>query len=177
MAAQNRHLRGDREEVLAPVHGNVVVEAGDLMFLNTVNGLVGAETVGGGIAADNYAYPFNKAVNAATALTGIQYAIYTNFLGVAMESSPSGTTENISVATNGVFRYPIYRNGAVTIGSLISAVSNQASNVGVSSQTVYIAATAPGTTAYLGYIVKTESGASFVDFQIRTAFGSSGLAT
>jgi len=177
MAAHNRHLRGNREEVLVDVHGSTVVEAGDLMFRNAVDGSVGSGTVGDGIAADNYAYPFNKAINAASALTGIQYCIYTNFLGVAMESSKSGVTEKISVAKAGVFRYPLSRIGAVTVGSLISAVSSPSSATGVSNQAVFMSATYPGSTAYLGYIVKTESGASFVDFQIRTAFSSGGLAT
>jgi len=172
MAAQNRHLRGEREEVLSPVHGNVVVEAGDLMFLDNSDGVRGAST-----SADNYAYPFSSAVNAASKETGIINALYTQFLGVAMESSPSGTTENISVATNGVFRYPLYRNAGTTIGATVSSVSMFTSGTGVSDQTVFLGTSAPGSTALLGYIVKTESGASFVDFQIRTAFGSSGLAT
>jgi hypothetical protein len=177
MAAQNRHLRGAREEVLADIHGNTVVEAGDFMFRNAVAGSVGSGTVGDGIAADNYAFPFNKAINAASVLTGIQYCIYSNFLGVAMESSKSGVTEKISIAKAGVFRYPLYGKSAVTVGALVSAVSAYDSAQGVSAQCVHQAATAPGSTAYLGYIVKTESGASFVDFQIRTAFGSAGLAT
>lgn len=94
-----------------------------------------------------------------------------------MESSPSGVTENISVAKAGVFRYPLYRNGAVTVGALISAVSTLTAGTGVSKQAVFMSSTAPGSTAYLGYVVKTESGASFVDFQIRTAGGPNGLAT
>jgi len=172
MTAQNRHLRGDMEEVLASVHGSTVVEAGDLMFQDKTSGVRGASE-----DADNYAYPFSYAANSATPGTGIQYGLYQNFLGVAMESSQSGVTEKISIAKAGVFRYPLYRNGAVTVGALISAVSTLTAGTGVSNQAVFMSATAPGSTAYLGYVVKTESGASFVDFQIRTASGPNGLAS
>ena len=172
MAEHNRHLRGDREEVLVDVKGSTVVEAGDLMFADRTAGVRGV-----GEDADYYAYPISYAANTGTPGTGIQYGIYTNFLGVAMESSPSGVTEKISVARAGAYRYPLYRNGAVTVGALVSAVSTFTSGTGVSDQVVFMSNSAPGSTAYLGYIVKTESGASFVDFEIRTAFGPGGLAS
>lgn len=172
MAGYNRHLRGDSNEMLVKIHGNIVVNAGDLMFLDRTNGGRGA-----GEAADYYAYPFNYALNATTIAMGIASILYNHFAGVAMDGSESGTTEDISVATNGVFRYPVYREGAVTIGALVSAVSSFTSGTGVSPQTVYMANSAPGSTAYLGYCVKTQSGASYVDFQIRTAYGAGGLAT
>jgi len=179
MTAHNRHLRGKTNQILADVHGSTVVEAGDLMFRNSIAGLVGDGTAGNAIAADNYAYPFNLARNSASEVCTIVAGIHTNFLGVAMESSISGVTEKISIATAGVFRYPLYRNSAVTVGYKVSAVSTFASaaDQGVSKQTVYHIATTPGSTAYLGYIVKTESGASYVDFQIRTAYGSGALVT
>ena len=170
MTEHNRYLRGDMNEILAPVHGNTIVEAGDFMFRNDVGGSIGA-----GVSADEYAYPFNLAKNSASPLTGIAYAIYTNFLGVATESSPSGVTEDIVIATGGIFRYPNYSLSAVTIGALVSSVSTPASNLGVSAQAVAIAGVARATTAYLGYIVKTESGASFVDLEIRTIYN--GLAS
>jgi len=158
--------------MLVKIHGNITVNAGDLMFLDRTNGGRGA-----GVAADYYGYPFNYALNATTITMGIASILYNHFAGVAMDGSISGTTEDISVATNGVFRYPVYRDGAVTIGALVSAVSSLTSGTGVSPQTVFMSATAPGSTAYLGYCVKTQSGASYVDFQIRTAYGAGGLAT
>lgn len=172
MAGQNRWIRGEREEYLADVHGNVTVEAGDFMFIDKDDGARGAS-----VTADNYAYPFNKAANGASLATGIIAALYTQFAGVAMEGSPSGTTNKISIGTAGIYRYPLYRNGAVTVGATVSSVSVFTSGTGVSNQTVFQSTSAPGCTALLGYIVKTESGASFVDFQIRTAYGSGGLAT
>jgi len=172
MAGYNRHLRGDSDEMLVKIHGNITVAAGDLMFIDATPGLRGA-----GIAKDYYGYPFSSAANAASDLTSLHYGLANFFAGVAMDGSISGTTEDISVATNGVHRYPLYRIGAVTMGALISAVSTFTSGTGVSSQAVFMSATAPGSTAYLGYCVKTESGASYVDFQIRTAYGAGGLAT
>jgi len=177
MASQNRHLKEDINSIIAPVHSYHTVEAGDFMVLNNVGGLGGV-----GVAADNYAWPFDYClIAAASAHTGSAHAIYTSFLGVAMEASPSGVTENITIATTGVFRYPVHSSltgGAVTIGSTVHAVSNSLA-AGVSPQTISHGSSVAGiisSTAILGFIVKTESGASFVDFRIHTAFGPSGLA-
>ena len=169
MSGKNRHLRGDINAIIAPVHSYHEVEAGDLMVLNAVAGMCGT-----GGTADNYAFPFDEvktaAASGAVASAGF---IYTYFLGVAMEDSPSGVTENITIAQSGVFRYPMhsaYIGSAVTIGALVSAVSNTLA-AGVSEQVVCTNATSPvSSTAYLGYIVKTESGASFVDFELRTPY-------
>jgi len=175
MAGQNRYLRDGTNTILAPVHGNVEINSGDLVFINSLNGLVGGEVIGNAIAADQYVYPFNKAVNAGSPAAGVQFGVYTYFAGVAMESSPAGVTENITVAVDGVFRYPLYALSAVTVGSLITSVSPYVSTLGVSPQAVSIIGYGLATTAYLGYVVKTESGASFVDFEIRTIYNK--LAT
>lgn len=172
MSAHNRHLRGDTNDVLVDVHGNVEVEAGDFMFRDGTGGGRGL-----GISADNYAYPFSSVGNTASDETEILNVLYANFLGVAMESSPSGTTEKITIAEDGVFRYPLYRISAVTIGALVTSVSTATSTSDTSAQAVCIIGETLATTAYLGYVVKTESGASFVDFRVRTAFGSGGSAT
>jgi len=166
MTAHNRYLRGDLETILADVHSYTVVEAGDFMFLADTDG-----DLGSGLSADNYAYPFDRA-RAVTAGTAINLTLSDGFLGVAMESSPSGVTEKITIATKGIFRYPMYKIFGVTVGQAISAPTPAAGPAsGVSNQGVYNSASAPGSTAYLGYCVKTESGASFVDFQIRTLTG------
>ncbi len=172
MGAFNRHIRGETEDVLGKVHGNVVVEAGDFMFKDDTTGVRGT---GAGGAANYYAYPFNLATNAASLGTGVYGNMITSFLGVAMESSPSGVTESITIATDGVFSYPMVHTSATTIGALISTVSGTLSAVGVSSQAVANLGDGQATTAYLGYTVKTQSATSYVDFQIRTAYNT-GLA-
>lgn len=164
-AAYNRHLRGKTNDIQVPVKGNIEVLPGDFMFKFANGGAIGAA-----VDADNYAYPFNLAVNSASAGTQIAYAIYQNFLGVAMTGSELGVTGKVVVATSGIFRYPIYSLTGVTIGSLVSSVSPQASDVGVSRQAVAIYGSGKATTAYLGHIAKTESGASFVDFEISTIY-------
>ena len=177
MAGRNRHLKGDINPIIAPVHSYHTVEAGDFMVLSAVNRMIEDE-----ISADNYAAPFSAVKPDAThPVATLTNFLWTYFLGVAMEDSPAGVTENITIATTGVFRYPIHpivAPGAVTIGSKVSAVSSTLTGNGVSAQTVIHGTDAARMcTAYLGYIVKTESGASFVDFALRTAYGPGGLAS
>lgn len=161
MAGRNRHLRGDTKEILAPVRGNITIDPGDLMYMNT--------------SVNNNAYPFGECKDPTTA-TEVALTILVNFLGVAMDGSLAGVTEKISIATDGVFRFPLVggRLSGVTLGSKVSAVSPSQAGAGVSSAWVVNHSVATGagiqhgTTAYLGYCVKTESGASYVDFQIKT---------
>jgi len=178
MSKNNRFLKGDTHSIIAPVHSYHDVEAGDLMLLNNTNGYEGVNTT-----ADNYAFPFDYCKFASASMgTGMAEAVHSAFLGVAMESSPSGVTENITIATAGIFRYPVHTarvGGAVTIGSTVHAVSNSL-DAGVSPQSVSFGSSSADTissTAILGFIVKTDSGVSFVDIQIRTAFGPSGKIT
>ncbi len=163
MAGYNRHLREDSEVIGARVRGNVVVENGDLMYWNP---------------NDYYAEPFKKIVSATRGDT-ISGIITLGFLGVAVEGSPSGSTETIGIAQAGVMRFPLAHPGGTTVGSKVSAVSPAiGGSAGVSDQHVSInAVTSTGTTGYLGYIVKTESGASYVDFQMRSLFGPGGIVT
>ncbi len=164
MAGYNRHLRGDTNVMNVRVKGDVAVESGDLMFLNN----------------DNYAAPFTYIAGTASskvATTGGY--VKEKFMGVAVEGSPSGSTEWIGIAQSGVMRFPLVSAGAVTVGAKVSAVSQHPAAAGVSDQYVTnsIAGAIHGTTGYLGYIIKTESGASYVDFQMRTAFGPGGIVT
>jgi len=171
MAGQNRHLRGDMNEILVDVRGNVVVESGDFMVHNDTAGMISNNgTVADGIPADAYAYPFNDVENGSSSQGTLNALCYVNFIGVAMDGSPSGVTEKITVATAGVFRYPMVGgSGGVTVGSLVSATS-PATGTPASVQMVARINTTPGTTAYLGRIVKTESGATYVDFEIGTIY-------
>jgi len=175
MSGKNRHLKGDINPIIVPVHSYHEVEAGDFMCLDAENGVVGA-----GLDATNYGIPFDETKMANASATNTQRVRYTYFLGVAMEDSPSGVTENITIAQSGMFRYPLHSSfigAGVTVGSLISAVSDTVA-AGASPQHVCIgAASAIASTAYLGYIIKAESGASFVDFQLRTAYGPGGSAS
>lgn len=171
MAAQNRLLRGNTSSIIGQVRGNVAVEAGDFMVHNDTAGMISAGgTVADGLAADAYVYPFDMVENGSSSQATVLTLVYTNFIGVAMESSPSGVTEPITIATDGVFQYPMVGGlGGVTVGALVSATS-PATDSPPSVQMVARSTDAPGCTSYLGRIVKTESGASFVQFQIGTVY-------
>jgi len=169
MSANNRHLRGNTKQVQGTVAGAISVEPGDLVGVNNTDGYYG-NTVTTLNQANNYLYPILWA-RAVTTLTSFGKAIASTFVGVAMTGSAAGTTNEITVATDGIFRYPlVLAPSAVTIGSKISAVSGTqasgSSNQAVAANDDNDAAGSNGCTAYLGYIVKTESGASFVDFQL-----------
>lgn len=156
MAGHNRHIQGDTKPIFVQSPGAVTVEAGDFMYEEENQ--------------SNQAYPFVYNVGA-TAGTANEEHIHTNFLGVAMEGKESGVTEKVTIATDGVFRYPLAgKNSAVTVGARVSAVSHAGNAAGVSNQAVAntVVAGTWGTTAILGIIQKTESGASFVDIRIHT---------
>ena len=161
MAGNNRYLRGNKMEIIVPVRGKTAIEAGDFCYFQ--------------FGDSYYTYPFSDHRNA-----GASYAqdLYDYFAGVAMESSPAGTTENISVATAGVFRYPLLVDSAVTVGSVVSACSRPAGS-GATNQVVTnnYDNSVHGTSIFLGIIVKTNTSAtSFVDFQLRAKAGLSAVA-
>jgi hypothetical protein len=78
---------GDTNPVMMPVASATVVEIGDLVYAN------------GGQALPASDFP-NQGSTAAT-----QEAFHDNFLGVAMQCSPVGSTHPIRVATTGVFEF------------------------------------------------------------------------
>ena len=172
MAGQNRLLRGNTVQTRGNVHGNITIEPGDLIFINSIDGCIGP-AVTTKIQADYYMFPLTS-FGPPTSTTDHQLAQM--FAGVAMTGSANGVTNEITVAEDGIFRYPVIPlGGDVTMGAKVSAVSWGYNTTGGSS-VQHVAANADrdlvggsGSTAFLGIIVKTESGASFVDFQMVTA--------
>ena len=172
MSGNNRYLSGKKYTTLAPVKGIVEIEAGDFVFLNNHAGALGTSSASSGFAADNYVYPFSML--SSTAPNAAECIIADGFLGVALESSPSGVTENITVAQGEVFRMYLNPVGNVTMGLIASACTQP--SIGCSPHHVAVGnILAPGSTGYLGYVVKTESGATFVDVLIQGAFGPNGV--
>lgn len=175
MTAHNRHVRGDTEDILVEVRGNVVVESGDHMFLNTQTGDVDINW-----APDNRAYPFGWARSTSTEL-GFHpmTTVYHRFIGVAMKSSKSGVTEKLTIATAGVFRKNLGASQNVTAGFLVSATTIVVSAAlitangvtqGISVGTGDMSTVNGPSTAYLGYCTKTESGATVADYELLTTF-------
>jgi len=164
MSENNRHLRGDTNEVEVDVHGNVVVEKGDLLVIMSMASpfktASSAQTT-----ADWYAYPVSFLGDVSSEYYDAQFG------GVAMKGSVSGTTEKIPLATTGIFRFPLLAAGGVTLGQLIAGATSAAA--AASDQIVVSKTFAELTTAYyclLGYCVKTEAASANVDFNLVTKF-------
>ena len=174
MAAHNRNLRGNTKQIKGPVQGAYVIEPGYLVGVNITDGWYG--TAGKTLMKqqDGYIYPLNACrpgIGAASPAAVLDNSILHSFAGIALTGSAAGVTNEIVVAIDGIVRFPIVMGpSAVTIGSRVSAVSGTGST-GTSNEAVAANADADkagsnGTTGYLGIIVKTESGASFVDFKL-----------
>jgi hypothetical protein len=165
----HRHLYGDMDEVQVTVVRTVTVKPGDLMFLydtaQDINGSIGTKV------PDNYAYPWAASGGThATQLGHSGNSPQASFIGVAMDDSPSDTTTTISVATKGVFRFPLTTKGAVTVGAMVSSEQPGGFDASNSTTASYQVKTAKAAGS-IGYCVKTESGASNVDFRVRTLLG------
>jgi len=195
MSGNNRYLKGDINSIKLPVHGATVVEPGDLLILGATTETQQHRKAEG--VADYYAYPFSGVTRETG--EGVIRLCKNWFIGVAMSGSASGTTNEVTVATSGMFRYPLRnitaKEGALTcgttVGYIVSAATPTASTTsGCSAQAVMIqghggasAAVDGGSTAFLGYCVITKpagtktGGASYVDFTIRTKYGPGGLVT
>jgi hypothetical protein len=166
----HRHLYGKADEVQVTVRETVTVKPGDLMFLNNTNSFVTNQLAGASAAADYYAYPWAAGKEWDVPASGVTSCNY-GFVGVAMDDSPNGSTDTISIATKGVFRFALGTKGAVTIGAVVQAYRPSgfdASSSTTASRQVQTAITSGGS---VGYCIKTESGASNVDFRIRTLLG------
>jgi len=188
MSGNNRHLRGDVNAIKMPVHGATVVEPGDLLVYG---GDTNIWTAHSDSRADYYAYPVSGITGSAgMGGTGTLCIAKNHFCGIALSGSKSGTTEDITVALTGTFRYPLRnipgKDGSktcgTTVGLKVSMVTPASVTVaGPSDQAVCIA-THSGTSAYIGYCIMnssgggTKGGTSYVDFVLKSKWGL-GLAT
>jgi len=166
MAQVNRHLRGDTKEVEVDVHGNTVIEKGDIVWIYKINGSSPkATTPSGRTTADWYAYP-------ASYLSGVTKLYFdTQFAGITMKGSASGTTEKIPVATSGIFRMPLKAQTGVTIAQLVCGATSAATTL--YDQMVVSKASSEITDEYgliIGVCVKTQASAANVDFNLITQF-------
>lgn len=169
MSGHNRHLRGDINSIKIPCHGNTVIEPGELCVIAGVTQV--APQPASGNKADRYVYPFS----AVTGATEDAVAAMTKnwFVGVAMNGSASGVTNEVTVAQTGVFQYQMIKAGGTTVGYKVTAVTPTSSyaTIGASDQYVFGAGSG-GVSSYLGYCVVTQKGgSSYVDFRIKTKYG------
>lgn len=177
MSLGNRHLFGDIEGIQVTIRSTVIVKPGDLVFQNAAAGLVQKGLANAKATADNYGYPLAAGATETSSLV----TLGSHFLGVAMDDSPYGTTDTITVATTGNFRFPLEVKCGVTLGALIGGVS-PLSGFDADAQTTASWQAFPYTglggnsAVTIGYCIKKESGASYVDVFLRTKTGPGGTA-
>lgn len=156
------HLRGDTNEVMVPVKGNIVINKGTFVVLNHRQG----RKIG--VAANYYAYP-------ATWLEGTTPAYFEDsLLGVAMKGSKSGATEEIPVAQTGIFRantstaqtaYPSQSVAAVTKGSGTSVYDDRVS----------VGTGADHDSCRAGRVVAYRGSKTYVDFMLMTRLSGNSM--
>jgi len=160
----NRHIRGATNEVNLKKKNTIAVSTGDLIFIDAVAG-----AASGGAAATHLAFP--------AAFAGVGYwsgatGFEANFAGVAMSGSPSGVTEEIAVATTGIFRFPVSTAAgkACSPGYIVSGATYGACGNSVFSQKCNVGPPASLTQGRIGYCVRAEGAATTVDVRILTRF-------
>lgn len=174
MAKVQRHLRGETNEVECVVHGHNVVEKGDIVWTYKIS-TFGCKTGSPGGNAQTADW-YTQSVSDLAGSTPVYYDA--QLAGIAMKGSIAGVTESIPVATSGVFRYPLGATTGVTIGQLVCGTTSAAATN--YDQTVVSKASSELTDEYfcvLGYCVKTEAGATNVDFNLITRFSGVSYTT
>jgi len=105
MADNMRYRYGDTNPVTSPVDSAQTIEIGDLVFLNTDDVRSASQsTYAGGLATS-------------------QETFVDNFLGVAMQGSDSGDTDDVRVATTGVFEFDC-ASATFEVGDLVGPDDN-----------------------------------------------------
>ncbi len=107
MANAMRWRYGDTNPVMLPVDSATVIEIGDMVYLDTDD-----------------AKPASAQADQGTE-NGNQQLFHDLFAGVAMQASPSGSTQPIRVATTGVFEFDCLST-TLEVGDLMSADENVA---------------------------------------------------
>jgi len=140
-SAVDRHLRGATNEIMGSVPGNVVINQGDLVILEMSSGIAQQGS------ATYRAYPASWSSTQGS--TGFAYG----FAGVALNSSKSGTTGDIAIATTGIFRYPVSATAGQTTlaGYIVSGATYGAGGSSIFAQKV-VAGPAAGFTVRAGRI-------------------------
>jgi hypothetical protein len=87
MANTMRWRYGETNPVMMPVEDAVAIEIGDLLYV-----------------ANDEVRPVGELASAGS-LAATQEAFHDNFVGVAMQCSPAGSSDPIRVATTGVFEF------------------------------------------------------------------------
>ena len=159
MSSANRHLRGATNEIKVRIHGKTVVEKNEWIFIARDAVCIVGST------ADFYGYPSSKLAGATSAYFD------QNLAGISMKGSISGTTEDIPVATSGIFRFQINLGTSATsqaakVGMTVAAATIGASGTSVAGTTCTVGVGGNHQDCIVGRCVKREPGATSVDFAL-----------
>jgi len=116
MANTMRWRYGDTSPVMLPVDSASVIEIGDMLYQDTDD-----------------AKPASAQTDQGTE-SGNQQLFHDNFAGVAMQASPSGSTQPIRVATTGVFEFD-FVSTTLEVGDMLGSDEN-AGGTALMNQTV-----------------------------------------
>ena len=118
MANTMRWRYGETNPVVLPVASATVIEIGDLVYLDTTAKPAAALTYGASLAAT-------------------QEAFHDKFAGVAMQQSRAGDTQDIRVATSGVFEFGC-ASATFEVGARIGADDNAGATALLNQQVIAV---------------------------------------
>lgn len=111
MANTMRWRYGDTNPIMLPVGSATAIEIGDLLYLNSGDVLPA------------------PALSDQGTLAATQEAFHDEFLGIAMQCSPVGSTEAIRIATSGVFEFDC-ASATFELGDLVGGSDAGAGTLG-----------------------------------------------
>ena len=168
MSDVNRHVKWPMNCLSVQARGSTVVDKGDLIFLDRQDGL----RLNGTSSKTYTAFSFSQTGGATKTLASNQNLAATNFLGVAMDASDSGVTENIPVATSGYFKFPLRSPKTFRATETVMPTGS-----GTSLYDQKVELWSSGSTYPLGYTVRGRTRGSQATFLLRTNFGMGGRIT
>ncbi len=132
MANTMRWKYGETNPVVLPVASATVIEIGDLVYLDTTAKPAADLAYGGSLAAT-------------------QEAFHDKFAGVAMQQSRAGDTQDVRVATTGVFEF-VCASETFEVGARMGVDDNTGGTVLLNQQVVTVTAANPELS--VGYCAK-----------------------
>lgn len=160
MSDVNRHVKWPYWPAEVVVRGSTVIEKGDLLFFDEVNGLRN----NGSSTANSTAYPFETLGGSTKTLASNQELAADNFLGVALYNSRAGVTEPLAIATSAHFKFPLKSPRTYRVSEVVMP-----SGSGTTLYNQKVEMWASGSTYPLGYSVKGVTRGTSVTFLLRTA--------
>jgi hypothetical protein len=162
----NRWIEGNPEVILVTADSGVTVELGDLMFLDSSDGLRN----NGASTATNFTYPISYLRGSGSSLELNKALAKAYFLGIAMSDKDGisdGADSNVSVGTGGKYRLSLKPGHNVRANYMFGA---SGTTTGSDLYNQYVMYTTEVSKA-LGYFAEHKDSALTAEAVIRTAFG------